>query len=505
MSRRRIRQIIAIVALIVLLALIGAAYVNYRNTRTIGVQIDFNQAELLPAPQYLYSFSGAGQSQLVRPLGVLSADNKVLVTDSRKGAIEVFTPRGTHIATWGKGNLLVPLYVAQHPKTGDYYVTDRRKKGVFIFSKDGKFKKQFDPKLPADQLPKFDTQGFQWAPVALDFAPDGTLYVTEILNGHRMLIFAPDGTFRRSVGTAGLVNEASEGPGVFQFPNSIKVIGNEVWVADSNNRRIQVFDRAGEYKRMVITQGLPRGFDFLPKLKKEEPRRLVVIDTLAHDGTIWDARKAEKVVSFGEHGVLEGQFSYPNDTSVDARRRIFIADTANGRIQVWGWPAAANPIPTPTTPTGWLLCLSPLLLLPLLLLLRRRRYFATPDFVYALFAAGEIARMDIRRVRWEVMTEDYEDLKGLAQDGISLAELLNPVEFSESDARALQERYELSWRDAGIMAVAQRAKLFCTEDAELRRIARVLEAPVVDSEEFIARTPLSKKYADRAGDQPPTS
>ncbi|TLM97388.1 MAG: hypothetical protein FDZ75_04620, partial [Actinobacteria bacterium] len=179
MSRRRIRQIVAIVALIVLLALIGAAYVNYRATRTIGIDIAFNQADLLPAPQYLYSFSGAGASRMQRPTGVLTTGGKVYVTDARRSSLDVFTPGGDYITSWGKGKLVVPLYVARNPVDGLFYVSDRRKRSIEVFDENGVWKKTFKPNLPKNQLPKFNTGGVQWAPVALAFADDGTLYVTE--------------------------------------------------------------------------------------------------------------------------------------------------------------------------------------------------------------------------------------------------------------------------------------------------------------------------------------
>jgi len=501
MSRKRMRQIIAIVLLVILLALLVAAYVNYRSTRSLGIDIEVNQADLLPMPQYLYSFSGEGKDRLVRPLGVLVSGNRVYVTDARRGSLDVFTKNGTKIATWGKGKLVVPLYVAKHPKTGDLWVSDRRSRSIAIFSPEGEFLRFFDPKLPKDQLPTIKVpKGVQWAPLAMAFAPDGTLYVTEILNGHRLLIFRPDGQFNRSIGTFGMINDPKTGEGEFQFPNSVKVLGDEVWVADSNNRRIQVFNRRGEFKRMQVTQGLPRGLDFLPKLDPEEPLRLVVVDTLAHDATIWDSSSSEKVLTFGVQGVLEGQFNYPNDVSIDAKRKIFIADSSNGRIQVWGWPSVANPIPVPTTATGWALCLTPLLLLPLLLLLRKRRFFATADFVNAIFAAEEAERMLQRRTRWEVTPEDYELLRGMIQGRANMEELLNPVEHSASDAKALQDRYELTESDAIVMSIAQRAKLFCTENGELRRIGRVLEVPTMDHLEFISRYEAPK---DPAGPQSP--
>lgn len=493
MSRKRIRLIVMIVLLVVLLALLLAAYLNFRETRKVGLDIPVNNDAALSTPQYLYSFSGEGADRLARPLGVAVYDGRVYVTDARRRVLDVFTVDGQKIATWGQGKLAVPLYVARNPKTGEFWVTDRRTRSIHVFSAAGKYLREFDPKLPEAQLPKFETDGVQWAPVALAFASDGTLYVTEILNGHRMLIFSPDGTFKKSVGNAGLVTDATEGPEAFQFPNSVKISGKEVWVSDSNNRRIQVFDLDGKFKRIVATQGLPRGFDFLPKLDQKEPRWIVVIDTLSHDGTIWNADSGAKMLTFGERGVLEAQFSYPNDTAVDAKRKIFVADSYNGRIQVWGWPAQANPVPTPDTPLGWALCLSPLLLLPLLLLLRRRRYFATRDFVVALHELDQIDRMPHARVRWEVTPEDYEVLSALEpQHDVDLSQLLHAVEHSESDAKALQERYELEWEQAVVLSIAQRAKLFGTEDPELRRVSRVLEIPVVDHLEYIERSNRKK-------------
>ena len=74
------------------------------------------------------------------------------------------------------------------------------------------------------------------------------------------------------------------------------------------------------------------------------------MDTLAHDGTIWTAQ-GDKIVSFGQQGFGDGEFNYPNGTAIGSRNKIFIADTSNGRIQVWGWPNQVSPIPIPTRPT----------------------------------------------------------------------------------------------------------------------------------------------------------
>lgn len=497
MTKRRRRLLLTITVLVVLLGVLGVVLTNYLATRKLGIEVKFNQADTISAPQYLFSFSGPKTDQMVHPLGVAVDGSRLYVTDSQRGVVQAYNLSGRLIRTFGKGKLQTPLYLARNPKDGNLYVSDRRLRQVLVFTTDGTFVRVFDPKLPKNQLPKFKTNGEQWEPLALAFASDGTMYATDILNGHRLLIFGPDGKFKRSVGTAGLVTKAGEGPNLFQFPNAVHVQGSEVWVSDSNNRRIQVFDRNGNFKKIVVTSGLPRGFTFLPRPRGASESfkdRFVVIDVLANDASIIDTT-GERLLTFGARGHLEAQFSYPNDVAADSRSRLYVADSSNARIVVWGWPELARPIPVPETPNQWALCFSPLLLLPLLLLTRKRTFFATGDFVEAMIAAEMVHTMPKSRRRWVVLAADYERFRGVTQDAIALADLLNEVEFSESDARALAERFELDSERAATMAAAQRAKHFCTESDELRRLAKVLEIDVMNRDEYLDRFADGNKSA----------
>jgi DNA-binding beta-propeller fold protein YncE len=489
LTRRQKRKIAIIIILLVILALLAAYYAYYRTTQRLSFDISPVTGEVVSPPEYLYSFSGGEEQRLQRPVGVLVDDRTVYVVDSARSIIDVFDEDGERLRSFGASETIVPLYIAKNPLDDTLYVTDRRARTIHIYEPSGEYLGEFDPQLPESELPTFETQGYQWAPVAVEFGDDGTLYVTEILKGHRLMIFSPDGEFVRSVGTAGVVTVADEAPMVFQFPNGLVYHEDKLYVADSNNRRVQVFDKDGTFDRIVVTQGLPRGIDFLQPFPSDEADtggRYIVVDTLAHDATIWST-KDEKLVNFGQQGILEGNFSYPTSVSIMERNnKIFITDTANGRVQVWGWPSELTPIPLPDV-SNWPWCLAPLLLLPLLLLLRKKRFFATSDFIDGMIAFEDAEAMPHRRRRWFVAEEVYAHFEHESQGDVEFGALLHEVEFSESDTRALMERFEIEYDTARTLAMAQRAHVFTTEDEELRRLARALELDVVNRVEYLER------------------
>jgi DNA-binding beta-propeller fold protein YncE len=477
-----------IIILVIILSLLGAYYAYYQATHKLTFNIAPVSADAVDPPQFLYAFSGT-TLKLQRPIGLMIDGDNVYVPDANGRQVLVFDQAGKFKRSFGASQTIIPLNIAKNPVNNQLYVTDRRMRKIFRFDESGKYLGEFKPNLPKDQLPPFKTGDVQWAPVALAFGPDGTLYVTEILNGHRFLIFGPDGTFKKSIGNLGQVTDAKLSPGVFQFPNGITVHKGSVYVTDSNNRRVQVFDKDGNYKQIIVTDGLPRGIAFLNRFpfdKADAADRMVVVDTLAHDGTLWSA-KGDKILAFGQKGFGDAEFSYPNGTAVGTRNKIFIADTSNGRIQVWGWPNQVSPIPIPHAPNNWWLCLTPFLLLPFLLLLRRRKFFVTQDFVLEMVENQQVDLMPGGRRKWLVTELDYEALKDVVQGDIELGKLLYAEQYSESDVRELMERLEIDQTTAIIMALAQRAKVFCTVDSDYRRLAKVLEVDVVNREEYLSR------------------
>ncbi|MDR3685785.1 MAG: hypothetical protein P4L93_02340 [Coriobacteriia bacterium] len=489
MTRAQKVKIALVVILVILLAALGYYLAYYNSTHQLSFNISATQStDVIQPPQFLYSFSGTS-IKLQRPIGVFVDGDTVYACDSVGRDILVFNQAGNFERSFGTSITVIPLNIARNPKNNELYVTDRRLRKMLRFDLKGKYLGDFNPNLPKNQLPKFNTGGVPWEPVTLCFAPDGTMYVTEILNGHRLLIFGPDGTFQKSIGYAGLVTDAKSAPGAFQFPNGIVYHKGLVYVTDSNNGRVQVFDKAGNFKSIIVTQGLPRGIDFLNRFPSDQPAtpdRFVVADTLSHDATIW-TDKGAKILTFGEQGFLDGQFSFPNGVSVGSNNKIFIADTSNGRIQVWGWPAQVSPVPLPTG-SNWWMCLLPLLLLPLLLLLRRKKFFATADFIRALYAAEELDVLTHRRRTWFVTEQDYERLKGITQGDVELEKVLQTRAYSDSDVKDLMDKMEIDKPTAIVLTIAKRIQVLCTENPDYRRLAKSIEVhTVVNRVEFLER------------------
>jgi len=397
--------------------------------------------------------------------------------DFGKRRISVFDPEGRYLFAFNKvedgdaTQLRNPVHL--QVKGDEVWVTDRRLRGIYIFGLDGSFKRRFAPANEEDVA---------WTPLALAFDDAGRLRVTEVgdTDQHQLLYFSSDESRTAAVGRTRQVTNVEEEPGAFFFPNGLAVAKDgRVYVADGDNRRVQVFDDKGVFRRFVDTSGVPRG------LAIDERERLYVVDALAHTIDVFTL-DGERMTQFGTRGFGPGQFNFPNDVALDARGRIYISDRENNQVQVWGWPATVVPATVvPTEPWQWALCLTPLLLLPLLLLLRKRTYVLTPQFVEAL---NEIDRLDVlkrRRTRYVAPVEDRGVYEGRVLGEDSLVKLIRFEKHSDSDVAALKDKLRCTDEQAIYLTLGERARALMSEDVELRRLGIVAQVRVLDVAEFL--------------------
>ncbi|MBN1284276.1 MAG: TIGR03663 family protein [Anaerolineae bacterium] len=173
-------------------------------------------------------------------------------------------------------------------KDGNLYVVDAGNNRVVVFGLDGKEKLVIggtDPNAAPDTLP---APGYFREPWGVGVADDGTIFVADTW-GHRIQVFTPAGEFVTLWGRFADINNnpGSDSDDAFYGPRQVVVRGDEVYVVDTGNKRVRVYDFAGNHLR-----------------------------------------------DLGGGGVLPGQLSEPVGLALDKDGNVVIADTWNRRVQV---------------------------------------------------------------------------------------------------------------------------------------------------------------------------
>jgi tripartite motif-containing protein 71 len=319
--RRRILLLVLLLAAALALLLFGGWYLFTRKPIS---EFPLPGITGEPVPHYSYSIY-----DVVAPTGVaVTADGSRIYAVQSEGDRQViaFDASGKQVASLKPPATAVgdhvPVYVALNPVTGDVYVSDRPAATIYIYSADGAFLRAFDPGP--------DLTG--WAPLGLAFDKAGDLFVTSVGAPFQAVYeFGPDGRFLRTYGKA---DELS-------FPNGVAVdTAGKVYVADSNNGRLVVFDSDGN-KLGLIPRGAKVGDLGLPRgTAIDDAGRIYVADVTLQGVQIYHAvangeNQPKFIGHFGEEGAQDGGFRLPNAVAVDGRSRVYVADWRNNRIQIW--------------------------------------------------------------------------------------------------------------------------------------------------------------------------
>jgi DNA-binding beta-propeller fold protein YncE len=170
-------------------------------------------------------------------------------------------------------------------------------------------------------------------PKAVAVAPSGLVYVADTMN-HRVQVFDKDGKAVRQFGAEGTA------AGQFNQPWGIAIAPTgDVYVADTWNHRVQRFGADGTFKQQWGGQRLVErptdapGQFFGPRGIAVNARgEVYVADTGSHRVQKFDA-DGKFLSAFGGRGAGDGVFDEPTGVALDKAGNVYVADAWNHRVQ----------------------------------------------------------------------------------------------------------------------------------------------------------------------------
>jgi streptogramin lyase len=243
---------------------------------------------------------------------VWTKENHLILFNRGPNPLMEFDPRGRLLKTWGQGDYVRPHGMRLDPE-GNIWTTDVNGHTVRKMNLDGEVLLTIGRMGEAGE----PEDGLLNEPTDLTINEEGEVFV---LVGHgrgtpQLLKFNHMGQFMKKWGGPGTA------PGQFDTPHSI-VVDEEglIYVADRENRRIQIFDDEGTYLKEWHYKGLPCGLHF------DSEGTLWMVSGFA--GEILRLDDHGKVVAAtGQPGKKLGEFGEAHYMTLAPGDVIYVADT----------------------------------------------------------------------------------------------------------------------------------------------------------------------------------
>ena len=267
--------------------------------------LDIIAGPKLPAPSV---------GRLLSPSAVTSDSNsRVFVADPGAKGVHVFDFIRSKYSFLSE-RLRSPVSVASDSQ-GNLYITDKSSRTVLTFNSTGRFRGYLGKLRGGESY--FDSP----AGIAIDRAT-GHIYVCDT---HRHMIIVMNGRGRlvAKIGKRG----GGDQPGEFKVPSQAVVNGDELFVLDEGNARIQIFGTAGHFRRVLnlgyadsrTGMAVDRQGDIYvsdPGLKR--------IQVFSHEG--------RPMYTFDPGTIKGANLSHPSAMWVSAGHCLYVIDLQSNRV-----------------------------------------------------------------------------------------------------------------------------------------------------------------------------
>ena len=311
---------------------------------------------------------GSGAGQFSNPQGIaMSSAGTVYVADSANGRISEWKAGepptfATALVEYKSSEVgLAPSAVAVEASSGNFWVAESAQDRLIEFNPERKYIRQFgsagagNGQFNGIAAIATNTAGDVYAIDAgnarvQEFGPEGKYITQWSAPGARALAIDAEGNVwvdsLAALGSGPISEYSSAGALKKQFgsPGSaagqlgiaygMAFSGGHLYVAELN--RVQEFGTSGEALAVFDEQGSGAGKSNLPRAIAANPTNgnLYVSEVGSDHVQIFSSAGAF-ISAFGSPGSGAGQFSNPQGIAAGAAGVVYVADSANGRVQEW--------------------------------------------------------------------------------------------------------------------------------------------------------------------------
>jgi peptidylamidoglycolate lyase len=244
------------------------------------------------------------------------AAGRVYLCQATRYPVMVFDRSGSYLGSWGWPTTTEPHSIRIDPE-GNFWLPDLTQQQVYKFSPDGRLIFALGVKRKKGRTP-----GFFSRPCDVAFG-NGIAYIADGYNNSRIVRYTLTGQYLGEWGGHG------SDPGEFRVPHSIAVDGTGlVYVADRENRRVQVFTPDGSYVRHFNLAEKPFGLFITPQQRLficfEYPCTIGVYDLFGNQMAYWGGVMK---------GRVPGNLADPHMLCVDDQGALYVAELRGHRVQ----------------------------------------------------------------------------------------------------------------------------------------------------------------------------
>jgi uncharacterized protein (TIGR03663 family) len=320
---------------------VAAEIWEYGVIQAKTIQADpYAQGKTIITANNVFGTGGASDGQLAAPHGIAAApDGSLYVADTNNNRIQHFSATGQFITSWGTfadvtagdapiGTFNQPMAVAVSPDGKFVYVADTWNHRIQKFTPDGTPVTMWGTPL---YDPTTTDHSGMWGPRGIAIDAGGRVFVADTGN-KRILVFDADGNYLQQIGNEGLSIGQFEEPVGLAFDPRGYLYVNDTW-----NQRVQAFAPSADGTSFSpevqwdISGWFGESLDNKPYIASDRQGHIFVTDPEGYRVIEFTANGGF-VRTWGEFGSEPMNFGLPTGIAIDSNGNVWVCDSANNRI-----------------------------------------------------------------------------------------------------------------------------------------------------------------------------